>query len=63
MTEADDRKKQSGSIEERVAEFDFYHCIELAPGVITPGFKHLLPIQAPVMDEIRRHDLKREARS
>ena len=57
MTEADNHKKPSSFIE-LMAKCDFYHRIELEPGVITPGFKNLLPIQAPVADELRRHDLQ-----
>ena len=40
-----------------ISKYEFYHVIEVSPGVSTPGIPSLLPLQAPVHDEIRRLDL------
>lgn len=48
----------SDNLAERLKHFDFYHCIEVAPGVVTPGHQHLLPIQAPIMATLRAQDLR-----
>jgi SAM-dependent methyltransferase len=37
--------------------YSWYHCIDIEPGIQTPGQKIILPIQAPIMSELRRHDL------
>jgi SAM-dependent methyltransferase len=42
---------------EDMRRFEFYHCIEVADGVFTPGIRSLLSTQAPIMAELRRHDL------
>jgi len=45
------------TIEEAFRDYEFYHCIELAPGVVTPGWKDVIPSQRPVSDAIKSLDL------
>ena len=45
-------------LESGLSNYDYYHIIEVSPGVKTPGVQSYLPIQAPVHDEIRLHDLR-----
>jgi SAM-dependent methyltransferase len=37
--------------------YSWYHCIDLGAEVRTPGLRIMLPLQAPIMDELHRHDL------
>lgn len=41
-------------IRERMSKYIFYHCIEVAPGIVTPGWEDAQISQAPVLTEIRR---------
>ena len=43
---------------DRLRQYEFYHVIELTDGIVTPGRPNLLPIQAPVLEQIRRYDLR-----
>jgi SAM-dependent methyltransferase len=45
------------TVREAIRRFSWYHRIEVQPGVVTPGIQELLPIQRPIMNELRRHDL------
>jgi 2-polyprenyl-3-methyl-5-hydroxy-6-metoxy-1,4-benzoquinol methylase len=45
------------TVEEAFREYEFYHCIELAPGVVTPGWKDVIPLQRPVSEAIKSLDL------
>jgi SAM-dependent methyltransferase len=45
------------TIEEAFRGYEFYHCIELAPGVVTPGWKDVIPLQRPVSNLIKTLDL------
>jgi SAM-dependent methyltransferase len=40
-----------------LADYSWYHCIDLPDGTQTPGQKIILPIQRPIMAELHRHDL------
>jgi hypothetical protein len=40
-----------------LARYDWYHSIDVAPGIRTQGLKLHEPLQPPIMDELRRHDL------
>ena len=40
-----------------VADYSWYHCIDLPDGTQTPGQKVILQIQRPIMAELHRHDL------
>ncbi len=40
-----------------LASYDFYHCIDLGEGVVTPGFKEIIPAQQPVHQQIAIRDL------
>jgi len=42
------------NLTEALKRYTFYHVIEVAPGVFTPGWKEAEPIQAPVIDALRR---------
>jgi len=46
------------TIDEAIAKYKFYHCIELQPGIFTPGWKEVVPLQAPVLEVIKEHDLR-----
>jgi SAM-dependent methyltransferase len=37
-----------------MGNYQFYHCVELAPGIVTPGWEAAKNSQAPVMAEIQR---------
>jgi SAM-dependent methyltransferase len=41
-----------------IDKYQFYHCIEIAPGVVTPGFEQFKALQAPVLAELRHRDLR-----
>jgi SAM-dependent methyltransferase len=43
---------------EQMKRYSFYHCIEICPGVVTPGAEILRIGQAPTIDEIRLLDLR-----
>ncbi len=45
------------SVRNALTRYSWYHCIDLGSGVQTPGLKNALPIQHPVMVELRRCDL------
>jgi SAM-dependent methyltransferase len=45
------------TVEEAFQDYQFYHCIELAPGVVTPGWKDVAPLQRPVSEVINSIDL------
>jgi SAM-dependent methyltransferase len=38
--------------------YTFYHVIDLGNGVVTPGVREFMSLQAPVLEEIRRADLR-----
>jgi SAM-dependent methyltransferase len=38
--------------------YEFYHVIDLGNGVVTPGISEFVSLQAPVLEEIRRADLR-----
>ena len=42
----------------RLADYSFYHSIELTQGVSTPGIERYRPIQQPVLDQLRAIDCK-----
>jgi SAM-dependent methyltransferase len=44
-------------IPEILARYSWYHCIDLTPDLRTPGYEIMLPMQCPVMAELRRCDL------
>src|SRR5688500_8756335 len=46
------------SPEEAFERYAFYHCIDIGGGLVTPGIQSLIPLQQPVVDEIRQMDLK-----
>src|SRR5208282_2263904 len=52
------RKEFKMTIDEAIAKYKFYHCIELQPGIFTPGWKEVVPLQAPVLEVIKEHDLR-----
>jgi hypothetical protein len=39
-------------------KYSFYHCIEVAPGMVTPGHTSLIPLQAPIMKTLRTLDVR-----
>ena len=41
-------------IRERMSKYVFYHCVEVAPGIVTPGWEAAKNAQGPVMAQIRR---------
>jgi SAM-dependent methyltransferase len=43
---------------EQMNDYDFYHIIELSPGVSTPGIPSLLPVQKAVHDELNQLALR-----
>ena len=45
------------SLADHIRQYEFYHVIELAGGIVTPGLTNLMRVQAPVLEEIRRYDL------
>jgi SAM-dependent methyltransferase len=45
-------------VTEAFRRYSFYHCIDLGDGVMTPGIERFRPVQQPVLDELRRHDLR-----
>jgi 2-polyprenyl-3-methyl-5-hydroxy-6-metoxy-1,4-benzoquinol methylase len=45
------------TIEEAFRDYEFYHCVELGPGVVTPGWQEAIPLQQPVSDLIKSLDL------
>jgi len=50
--------EQNNPVRDVLARYDWYHCIEIAPGIRTPGIEAYLPIQHPVMEQLRRCDLR-----
>jgi SAM-dependent methyltransferase len=46
------------SVEETLRAYRFYHIIEVAPGVFTPGVEDNVPIQRLVLEALRRMDLR-----
>jgi SAM-dependent methyltransferase len=44
-------------VREALNRYSWYHCIDVAPGLQTPGIRSFLPIQRPVSDELRRFSL------
>lgn len=42
---------------EKMRDYDFYHIIELQPGISTPGYEWLLPIQAPIHEALATIDV------
>jgi SAM-dependent methyltransferase len=45
------------TIEEAFRDYEFYHCVELGPGVVTPGWQDAIPLQRPVSNLIKSLDL------
>jgi SAM-dependent methyltransferase len=45
------------AVQEALDRYSWYHRIDLEPGIQTPGQELFLPIQAPIMSELHRHDL------
>lgn len=43
---------------QQIAQYDFYHCIEVAPGVFTRGNEDYLRLQEPIMATLKRHNLR-----
>lgn len=44
-------------LETQLAKYEFYHRIEVAPGVVTKGWDAAVYSQKPVLDEINRRDM------
>jgi hypothetical protein len=42
------------NILERMRRYHFYHFVEVAPGIVTPGWEAALNAQGPVMAEVKR---------
>lgn len=45
------------AVADALNRYSWYHCIDLGADVRTPGLKIMLPLQAPIMDELHRHDI------
>jgi len=46
------------TIQEALQKYSYYHVIEVAPGIFTPGWKEIQPIQAPVTQALRSLPVK-----
>ncbi len=46
------------NVTEAFRRYSFYHCVDLGDGIITPGIERFRPVQQPVLNELRRHDLR-----
>src|SRR6266436_4828515 len=44
-------------IKDVIGRYAWYHCIDLAPDLRTPGYEIMLPIHRPIMAELHRCDL------
>jgi len=41
------------SLRARMGQYSWYHCIEVLPGIETPGIEEFRPIQIPVIEALR----------
>src|SRR3954451_12607597 len=41
------------SVRARMGQYNWYHCIEVLPGVVTPGAEQHRPLQLPVLEALR----------
>jgi SAM-dependent methyltransferase len=48
----------AADLSDTLKRYRFYHVIDLGNGIATPGNPLLVPLQAPVLEEIRRRDLQ-----
>lgn len=46
------------TLTEQMARYCFYHCIEVASGVVTKGNEDPFWVQAPIMAALKRQDLR-----
>lgn len=45
------------SIHSKLAQYSWYHCIDIGDGIKTPGQPIIVPIQRPIMEVLRQQDL------
>lgn len=48
----------AGDLSEIIKRYRFYHVIDLGNGMATPGIELFTPMQTPVLEDIRRRDLR-----
>ena len=41
----------------QISRYQWYHVVEVAPGISTPGYENYIPIQRPVLEALRGLDL------
>ena len=46
--------QDEAAVRAQMAQYRWYHCIELRPGLVTPGIEQFRRIQAPVIDALRK---------